>query len=163
MMENHPLSDGQLSEAENATINGYINNVKDILADSPLIAALTTEQIVSLLLSGSLTKKCVLAVGWGRSLMPFNEYEWGFSGGTPFIRPLTFMMTLGYTGVLKYRFPLGAMGYDKMGRHLVMVQGLQGLWIDGGSLGWERFFKSGIEFVIGRARVFTVSPIFGSH
>lgn len=109
--------------------------------------------------SGGLTKKCLLSIGWGKSLMPFNRYEWGFSGGVPFIRPLTFMMDFGYTGVIKYRPPLGAMGWDQAGRHLVMVQGLQGLWVDGGSLGYQRFFKSGIEFIVGRGRVFTA----GNH
>ncbi len=161
MKETHPFADYALDDTEIAEIKGYITELKTILEDSTLLETLTPEMLIDLILSsdasGGILKACVLSVGWGRSIMPFNPYEWGFSGGTPFIRPLTFFHFPGYTGVLKYRFPAGAMGYDKMGAHFITVQGLQGLWIDGGSLGYKRQpFSFGIEFVIGRGRIFTL-------
>jgi len=161
MKEVRPFSDYTLDDTEITTIKGYVTELKTVLEDSTLLETLTPEMLVELILSsdasGGILKACVLSVGWGKSIMPFNPYEWGFSGGTPFVRPLTFLQFPGYTGVIKYRFPLGAMGYDKMGAHLITVQGLQGLWIDGGSLGYKRQpFSFGIEFVIGRARVFTI-------
>ncbi|MCX6667716.1 MAG: hypothetical protein NTV74_05705 [Euryarchaeota archaeon] len=161
MKEVRPFSDYTLDDTEITQIKGYINELKGILEDSTLLETLTPEMLVELILSsdasGGILKCCVLSVGWGKSLMPFNPYEWGFSGGTPFVRPLTFLQFPGYTGVIKYRFPLGAMGYDKMGTHLITVQGLQGLWIDGGSLGYKRQpFSFGIELVIGRGRVFAI-------
>jgi hypothetical protein len=167
LQEAKPLQDYTLDESEKAVINEFIygndaaqkEGIVDILAACPFIGLITFDNLLAAFLSAPITKSCFVAFGWGKTLMPLNAYEWGFSGGIPFIRPITFLMKFGYTGVVKYRPPLGAMGYDKMGRHIISVQGLQGLWIDGGSLGYERFGHSGIEFAIGRGRVFTL----GNH
>lgn len=163
MSEARPFKDYKLDDTEMATIKGYITELKTVLQNSELLQTLTPEMLAGLLfddVNGGLLKCCVLSIGWGKSLMPFNPYEWGFSGGTPFVRPLTFLQFPGYTGTIKYRPPLGAMGWDKMGAHLITVQGLQGLWIDGGALGYKRQpFSFGIEFIIGRGRVLA----FGRH
>jgi len=152
-----------ITEEKMNAIKSYVQTIKDDLAASSLIQAITTEMLAECVISGLLMKRLVLAVGWGRSLMPFNSEEWGWSGGNPFKQFLTFRMTMGYMGTIHHR-PLGGWtGRDLMGRFIVSVQGLNGLWIDGGSLGWERFFKSGIEVVIGRARVVSLPSIIGGH
>jgi hypothetical protein len=160
MEEARPFKDYIITEDEKNIITQYVTDLKVILQEfSPVIAMLTPEMLIELILpsvGGSILKQCVLSVGWGRTCMPFYQYEWGFSGGTPFIRPLIFLMFPGYTGVLKHRFPTGWLGYDKVGTHLIIFQGLQGLWIDGGKLGVQRPLHFGVEFVIGRARVFTI-------
>jgi len=148
-MKNIDWQHGKIfSDAEKQVIKAKIDDIKSFLGIPTMF---TAEQLLPLLAFDLFRRNLVCTIGWGTSLMPFNKYEAG-ARLLPFLKPIRFLMTPpSHTGYWKI-FP-GIEYGDKAGVHTVCVHLLQGIYIDGGSLGRERLFGFGIVFMLGRGFV----------
>lgn len=142
-----------LNAEEKAAIAKNIEEIKTLLG----CTLWTVDMLMPLLAFDICRRNIVCSIGWGASLMLFNKYEAGVRL-LPFLKTIRFLMTTpSHTGYWKI---LPGIEYgDKAGTHIVAVRLLQGIYIDGGSLGRERLFNFGVAFILGRGYV----SVYGLH
>ncbi|MDH7517944.1 MAG: hypothetical protein QHH19_06340 [Candidatus Thermoplasmatota archaeon] len=154
LTETKPFHDWKLTQEEKDAIKPYVEAILGSLNE--LLVANGADPISQDWLWNEFIelepgRSCIASVGWGKSIIPFYDYE-TFLG--IMLRPMWFLYLAGYTGNFNVNLLPPRIEYgDRLGLHLVRTTVFTGLYINIGELGMNLPGPSGLMILLGRARV----------